>query len=227
MKLYTKILKIRGELLKTDIPKSGRNPHKRFQYYELEDIIPLIHKLCLEEKIFLKHEIEGSHAKLTAVNIEDTAETIVTKIPIPNIMAPLRETSKVAFLERMQDIGACQTYTKRYLYLNLFDIVDADSIDNKKEVIDTKPINQVIRDVTPKNIPETNTLIGDEDLEVVEELYNEEIRDYIGKVADKIQKKPSVGDIMFALVQSNNYDKTTLSKIRQLLDSKTEFYGLK
>jgi hypothetical protein len=121
--LLSKILKIRSELLRKSIPKSGKNPFGGFEYWELEDITPHILELCEKYNVFTLFSFRHDLAILSAQNIDNFEEVIEITSPMPNI-------EKLPKMNMIQVVGTYETYQRRYLYLVLFDIIEKDCIDS-------------------------------------------------------------------------------------------------
>ena len=48
MNVYAKLARIQKRLMGMEIPKSGRNKFQKYNYYELEDLLPPIFEACFE-----------------------------------------------------------------------------------------------------------------------------------------------------------------------------------
>ena len=90
------------------------------QYYTLDDIIPIITKIETTCGILCHISFED-RGVLTIYNADNPEETLTYKTPIS--MNALGRGSEV------QNIGAMETYSRRYLYLIAFDIVEPEQID--------------------------------------------------------------------------------------------------
>lgn len=139
MNLNESIIKIRVDLQKNNLKKSGKNEYAGFTYFELADFLPKLNELMQQEGIndifTIETDInETSVAKLTLIKGEERQEY---KMPFIQFDTPLnwkqnKVTGEVEQVKSMQDIqylGALNTYYKRYLYMNAFGITDGDVID--------------------------------------------------------------------------------------------------
>lgn len=122
MNIYEKILKAREEFLQEKIKKSGRNNFQKFDYFELEDIVPPALKICAGLKILPLFNITKDTATLKIVDVENIKETVTFTSLIPDLGT---ENVNMA----IQNIGKIQTYQRRYLYMQFLDIVEADAVD--------------------------------------------------------------------------------------------------
>ena len=120
--IYQKMQAIKGELLEMNLKKSGLNKFANFSYYELSDFLPQIIKLCNKYNLFTQINFNKENGTLTIVNAENTDETISYITPTEEL--ELKGCSKI------QALGGIQTYLRRYLYMNAFDITENDLFDN-------------------------------------------------------------------------------------------------
>ena len=131
--LNESIIKIRVNLQKSKLKKSGKNKYAGFEYFELADFLPKLNELMLEEKINDLFTIDNNIAKLTLIKGEEKQEY---SMPFIVFATPLNKDGKPS-MQDIQYLGALNTYYKRYLYLNAFGITDGDVIDsmNNEELI--------------------------------------------------------------------------------------------
>ncbi|MDR1251704.1 MAG: ERF family protein [Treponema sp.] len=122
MNIYEKVIEARLEFQKAGIKMSGENSYAKYQYYELSDILPAINAIAGKLK-FLCVVSFNEHAELTIINTEKPDETI-------QFMSPM-STAALKGCHEVQNLGAVQTYLKRYLYQNAFEIVESDALDAK------------------------------------------------------------------------------------------------
>ena len=121
MNIYEKLQKIRSELklTKTGVVSFG---NMKREYFSLNDILPEVNKAAAKEKICCMFNLCGESAKLKIVNSEKPEEEILFSVPIAN--ATINGNA-------VQGIGATQTYLRRYLYLNTFEIAEFDEIEEQ------------------------------------------------------------------------------------------------
>lgn len=120
--IYAKLAVARGKFLRSDVKKSGKNLYAEFKYFTLEDIIPIKEKI-FNELGLVDHITFGTEvATLTLVNVDNPEESI----DFMSQLAPDESLIK----NPIQKVGAIQTYVRRYLYLLMLDIVEADAIED-------------------------------------------------------------------------------------------------
>lgn len=147
--LNESIIKIRVELQKSNIKKSGKNNFAGFNYYELADFLPRLNELMFSENVNDRFFIKEDRAVL---ELQKNGEINTYEMPFVRFDTPVntkydKATGEVRKIKSMQDIqylGALNTYYKRYLYINAFGITDGEIIDsmNNDDNIDEMTIEQ-------------------------------------------------------------------------------------
>jgi hypothetical protein len=124
--LYEKLMNVRVELLGIAIEKTGHNKFAGFKYFELGDFLPHA------QKLFLKHRLCGfvsfgaEEAKLEIIDIDAHDSRIVIASPM--------SSASLKGVHEIQNLGAVQTYMRRYLWLTALELVEHDSIDGSEPV---------------------------------------------------------------------------------------------
>ena len=126
MNLYQKIQRCRVELQNFNLKKSGRNKFANFDYYELADFIPTVNELFDKYKLFSRFTLMDNIATLDIYDTEKqredgTYESIMFSSPVAEVV--------IKGSNAIQSLGGANTYMKRYLYLNVLEIVESDSFD--------------------------------------------------------------------------------------------------
>lgn len=135
MTIFEKLNEARLRFQNAGIKKSGSN--KYFTYYELSDILPFINKLASELKFCCIVNFTSETATLDFVDLEGDGKITFT--------SPMAEV-KLASGQPCQNLGASQTYLKRYLYQHCFEIVENDILD-ATIVCDEEEIDNLIAQV--------------------------------------------------------------------------------
>lgn len=118
MSVHAKLMKARLLLQGKQLKKSGHNRFAGYQYFELGDFLPQI------QEIFASLELCGIvsyTAELAKLTITDGKESI--EITSPMGSASLKGCHEV------QNIGAVETYQRRYLWVTALEIVEHDVLD--------------------------------------------------------------------------------------------------
>lgn len=130
MTIFEKIQAVRVEINKTPLKMTGKNKGTNFEYFELGDFLPTLNMSMAAHKMTAIASFTRDEATLTAINCEDPADRFTITSPFGS--AELRGCHEV------QNIGAVETYQRRYLYMTMFDINDKDILD---AVLDAKSVS--------------------------------------------------------------------------------------
>lgn len=121
MNVYQKLNAARKEFHSMEIKKSGENKFAGYKYFELGDFI--IPALTIFEKLGLTGIVRFNKeiAELVVVNNEKTDEMIV-------FISPMSEAN-LKGCHPVQNLGAVETYIRRYLWVAALEIVEHDAVD--------------------------------------------------------------------------------------------------
>ena len=120
MKVLKKLITVRNELAGMPLNKSGHNKFAGYKYFELGDFLPAI------QMLFEKHGLvdvicfNEDLATMTIHDVEDNSSVVFTS---PMGSANLKGCHEV------QNIGAVESYQRRYLYTTALAIVENDVLD--------------------------------------------------------------------------------------------------
>lgn len=120
MNVFEKLNEARLLFQNANVKKSGQNKFAGYTYYELSDILPAINKIAKELKFCCVVNFTSELATLSFVDCENNE-----KIDFTSPMA----TASLKGCHEVQNTGASETYLKRYLYQNCFEIVENDALD--------------------------------------------------------------------------------------------------
>jgi hypothetical protein len=121
MNVYQKLNEARDEFHQAKLKKSGHNKFANYYYFELGDFV--IPALEIFKQIGLTSIISfgKEEASMTIVNNDKPEEKIVLTSPMSS--AALKGCHEV------QNLGAVQTYLRRYLWVAALEIVEHDALD--------------------------------------------------------------------------------------------------
>lgn len=120
MSVHKKLMQARIALQNTQLKKSGHNKFAGYQYFELGDFLPTIQNIFNEIGLCGYISYSGDVATLTIVDIEDSSTIVITS---PMAEANLKGTHPI------QNLGAVETYQRRYLWMTAMEIVEHDVLD--------------------------------------------------------------------------------------------------
>ncbi len=121
MSVYPKLMAARLALQNTALTKSGHNKFAGYKYFELGDFIPAIQKIFNDLGLCGVISYTADIATLSIIDMEDNSKIEITS---PMSTAALKGCHEV------QNLGAVQTYIRRYLWVTAMEIVEHDAIDS-------------------------------------------------------------------------------------------------
>ena len=121
MNIYEKLALARVELQDMGLKKSGKNTFAKYDYFELADIMPPINRIMAKYKMLGLCSFNEDYATLSIFDAEKPEDVIVFKSPM--------STAELKGCHPVQNLGAVETYTRRYLWTAAFEIVEADALD--------------------------------------------------------------------------------------------------
>ena len=127
MKVYENLNKVRLALQKTKLTKSGHNKFAGYQYFELGDFLPTINELFASHGLFGYISFGKELATLTIVSTEDQSKIEIT--------SPMAEAN-LKGCHPIQNLGAVETYIRRYLWVTALEIVEHDALDSSQPIAD-------------------------------------------------------------------------------------------
>jgi hypothetical protein len=133
MKVYKKLSDARIQLQATELTKSGHNKFAGYKYFELGDFLPAVqsifNKVGLIDVISFTEDI----ATMVVYDVEDGSSVTFT--------SPMG-TANLKGCHEVQNIGAVETYQRRYLYVTALSIVEHDALDavTGSAPVEVKPV---------------------------------------------------------------------------------------
>lgn len=194
MNVYQKLNAAREDFHRSKLKKTGLNKFAGYQYFELSDfLVPAL-------EIFKAHGLSGivsfgkDVACLKIVNTEKPEDFLTIESPM--------STAALKGCHEVQNLGAVQTYLRRYLWVAALEIVEHDALDATTGRKGDAPV------ITPKGG------IGDD--------LPDDIKEYLEELADKVtslvkQERPK--EARFAL-ESENLEADQKTWLWGKLDSK-------
>lgn len=122
MNIYEKLALARVELQSKGLRKSGKNTFAKYDYFALADMLPAINELMAKYKMLGVCSFHEDYATLSIFDAEKPDDVIVFKSPM--------STAELKGCHPVQNLGAVETYTRRYLWTAAFEIVECDALDS-------------------------------------------------------------------------------------------------
>ena len=118
--VHKKLMEARMKLQATVIRRTGKNTFSDYTYFELDDFLPTVQMICNEVGICGICSFTADLATLTITDVDDSTSTTITS-PMGN--------AKLKACHEVQNIGAVETYQRRYLWITAMEIVEHDALD--------------------------------------------------------------------------------------------------
>ena len=144
MTIYEKLAEARTRL---NVKKTGRNNFAKYGYFELADFLPEINLLAKELGFVCLVSFDAEKATMTIKDATGEGEIIFT--------SPM-STAELKGCHAVQNLGAVQTYLRRYLYQTAFEIVEAEQLDALP--LDRQEAKQQVRAEEKKKIDDDEYL---------------------------------------------------------------------
>ena len=130
MNVYQRLNLARELFHAKSLKKSGENKFAGYKYFELGDfVVPALHifkEVGLSSIISFHQET----ATMTIVNTDDKSDFVI-------ITSPMSEAN-LKGCHPVQNLGAVQTYIRRYLWVAALEIVEHDALDSTTGSSETK-----------------------------------------------------------------------------------------
>lgn len=140
--LYEKINEIRKEFHESGTKKSGVNRYAEYKYFTLEDIIPKAQELARKYNLTTLFNFTEV-ATLTVIDndaisfAKDAPFEINQSMISTTFASPMATQAMPKGGTEVQNLGAVQTYLRRYLYMLLLDLVEVDEVEETSGQPDT------------------------------------------------------------------------------------------
>lgn len=121
MSVYKKLMDARIRLQNTKLTKSGHNKFAGYQYFELGDFLPQTMAIFNELGLAGVITFSTEYAKLTIVDVDKPDDKIEFTSPMAEAM--------LKGCHPIQNLGAVQTYERRYLWVAAMEMVEHDALD--------------------------------------------------------------------------------------------------
>lgn len=146
MSVHKKLMQARVKLQSTEMKKSGLNKFAGYSYFELGDFIPHIQTIFNEIGLCGVVSFDTTHATLCITDVDDGTCIVIT--------SPMAEAN-LKGAHPIQNLGAVESYQRRYLWMTAMEIVEHDIIDSAPaaEPVAPKPVTK------PEPKPEKKTPI--------------------------------------------------------------------
>ena len=129
MGVHKKLMEARIALQAAPLKKSGHNKFAGYQYFELGDFLPTINQIFYKVGLCGVVSFDKDLATLCITDTDDGSQIVLTS---PMADANLKGCHPI------QNLGAVETYTRRYLWVSAMEIVEHDALDSSPPVKEEK-----------------------------------------------------------------------------------------
>jgi len=129
--VHKKLMAARMSLQEASLKKSGHNKFAGYSYFELGDFIPTITEIFYNIGLCGVVSYDSEIASLTITDTDDGTNIIIT--------SPMAEAN-LKGCHPIQNLGAVETYTRRYLWVTAMEIVEHDALDSSAPIKEEKII---------------------------------------------------------------------------------------
>jgi hypothetical protein len=137
----------RIRLQNTELKKTGHNKFAGYYYFELGDFLPQVQQIFHQVGLCGYISFDTTIATLTIVDIEDNSQLTITS---PMVEANLKGAHPI------QNLGAVETYTRRYLWVSAMEIVEHDALDSsaplKEDKVIISPTQGAMDNIPPEEV---------------------------------------------------------------------------
>ena len=123
--VHKKLMQARIKLQNTSLKKSGHNKFAGYSYFELGDFLPTINNIFNDLGLCGVISFDIDKATLTITDTDDGTQVQIT--------SPMAEAN-LKGCHPIQNLGAVETYTRRYLWVTALEIVEHDALDSSAPV---------------------------------------------------------------------------------------------
>ena len=170
--VHKKLMAARMSLQEATLKKSGHNKFAGYSYFELGDFIPTITEIFYNIGLCGVVSYDSEIASLTITDTDDGTSLVIT--------SPMAEAN-LKGCHPIQNLGAVETYTRRYLWVTAMEIVEHDALDSYAPIKEEKK--------APVISPRSG--IGDE--------LSQEIKEFLQEFAISISELVKKGQAVNAL----------------------------
>lgn len=127
MNVRRKLLHARNLFLAENVKPSGYNGYADFDYFELSDIVPVANRIFEKVGLMLWVSFHDGICEGRLDNLDKDEDWLLFTIPQVHLAEPAKYR-----MSELQALGSEITYIRRYMYMIVLDIVQADEIDAVK-----------------------------------------------------------------------------------------------
>lgn len=160
MSVHKKLMQVRVELAHLGPQRTGFNKFAGYKYFELGDFIPQTMELFLKHGLCGYISYSSEEATLSITDVEDGPAIVIRS---PMATAALKGNHDI------QNLGAVQSYQRRYLWIAALELCETDPVEIDKQLEQSKPADIPKKDI-PKPIVKSDEQVAKEQKKVDHEI---------------------------------------------------------
>ena len=201
MSVYKKLMQARIKLASMSLTKSGENKFAGYKYFELADFLPQTMVIFSELELASYISFNSELATLTIVDLEDMSTVVIT--------SPMAEAN-LKGAHPIQNLGAVESYQRRYLWMAALELVEND-------VIDASAPAEVVQRPTPKpSVPKNVTASEGKWNITIKATENASQEDWLEIVKDSCKTCLSLAQNEEDVMQIFRRNKQLFDKVKQM-----------
>jgi hypothetical protein len=146
--VYEKLNLAREKFHQSEIKKSGHNKFAGYYYFELADFVVPALKIFKEVGLVSVTSFQKDDAWMRIFNVEKPEEFIT-------ITSPMSEAA-LKGCHPVQNLGAVETYIRRYLWVTALEIVEHDALDATTGNVEVAPKGETKKAKTVEDVAVTD-----------------------------------------------------------------------
>ena len=154
MNVYQKLNEARTRFHQAKLKKSGHNKFAGYSYFELSDFVVPALQIFNEIGLCPTISFGKEYADMRIINVDKPEEVITFTSPMSD--ANLKGCHPV------QNLGAVETYTRRYLWVTALEIVEHDALDASEPIKEERPKASKISPVPDVELTEDQSEFAEE-----------------------------------------------------------------
>jgi len=125
MSVHKKLMTARILMMKAKLEKTGHNKFAGYKYFELGDFLPAVQLIFEQIGLCGVVSYDNEYARLTITDVDDGTIILITS---PMASAALKGAHEI------QNLGAVETYQRRYLWSTAMELCENDPIDASEPI---------------------------------------------------------------------------------------------
>jgi hypothetical protein len=179
--VHKKLMQARIKLHGMKIAKSGRNEFAKYNYMELADFLIPTQQIFAELGLCGLVSFSKDIATLTITDVDDGSEVVLTS---PMGTAALKGCHEV------QNIGAVETYQRRYLWVSAMEIVEHDAIDSSEPQARQQPdVSAILKGIANSSTLALLTTNFNNAISMLDESQHQAVKNAANKRKAELTKK--------------------------------------